>query len=348
MSEEEDKNAGASGDGQGAPGEGASANENANKEEGAGPGDAAGHGDAASVNENANKEEGAGQGDAAGQGEGANENANKEDGANAGDAASQDAIPAKRALVMMFKLSFVVKGVENKLTEMGYSIIEQVSNLRNVGNWQNIELFVLYLSEGIVEDPRKLETVSHVCQFVHANKKPMIVIGEWNRHDALSQTVPAIDWFRWVDRPIDIEKFSGIVTQVVAAAANGDRKKRILIVDDDPYYAKLVRDWVRETYRADVVLAGTQAFDYLLKNVGDDDKVDLVLLDYEMPGVDGPQVLQMLRQDPRTANIPVVFLTGVGTKEAVMRVKGLRPDGYILKSTSKEALLDCLKDKLKD
>ncbi|MBP5231836.1 MAG: response regulator [Planctomycetes bacterium] len=249
---------------------------------------------------------------------------------------------------MMFKLSFVVKGVENKLTEMGYSITEQVSNLRNVGNWQNIELFVLYLSEGIVEDPRKLETVSHVCQFVHANKKPMIVIGEWNRHDALSQTVPAIDWFRWVDRPIDIEKFSGIVTQVVAAAANGDRKKRILIVDDDPYYARLVSGWVRDSYRADVVLEGTQAFDYLLKNVGDDDKVDLVLLDYEMPGVDGPQVLQMLRQDPRTANIPVVFLTGVGTKEAVMRVKGLRPDGYILKSTSKEALLDCLKDKLKD
>ena len=65
-----------------------------------------------------------------------------------------------------------------------------------------------------------------------------------------------------------------------------------------------------------------------------------------MPLVDGPQVFQMLRQEPVTQHIPVVFLTGVDTREGVERVMALKPDGYILKSTTKEKLLDYLRDKM--
>ena len=75
-------------------------------------------------------------------------------------------------------------------------------------------------------------------------------------------------------------------------------------------------------------------------------KVDLILLDYEMPVVDGPQVLQMLRQEPATEKIPVIFLTGIGTKEAVSRVMALKPDGYILKTTPRGDLLGFLQKKL--
>ena len=89
-----------------------------------------------------------------------------------------------------------------------------------------------------------------------------------------------------------------------------------------------------------------QAISFLLK-VPEKEKVNLILLDYEMPIVDGPQVLQMLRQEPATANIPVVFLTGVGTREGVSRVMELKPDGYILKSTTRDDLLAFLDSKLK-
>ncbi|MCR5727668.1 MAG: response regulator [Lachnospiraceae bacterium] len=66
----------------------------------------------------------------------------------------------------------------------------------------------------------------------------------------------------------------------------------------------------------------------------------------EMPEVDGPMVLERLRQVPQTQNIPVVFLTGVGTKEHVARVMGLKPNGYILKTTTRENLLEYIKSKL--
>ena len=81
-----------------------------------------------------------------------------------------------------------------------------------------------------------------------------------------------------------------------------------------------------------------QAITFLFKR-----KVDLILLDYEMPVTTGPQVLRMLRSEPETAQIPIVFLTGIGDAESVKQVIALKPDGYLLKSTPRPELLNWLK-----
>ena len=62
-----------------------------------------------------------------------------------------------------------------------------------------------------------------------------------------------------------------------------------------------------------------------------------------MPQMDGPEVLKALRENPATAGIPVMFLTGIGTKESVARVMALKPRGYVLKSTPREELLASIK-----
>ena len=64
--------------------------------------------------------------------------------------------------------------------------------------------------------------------------------------------------------------------------------------------------------------------------------------DAEILVVDGPQILEMLKSEPELADIPVVFLTGVGTRESIERVMALKPSGYILKSTTREDLLKFL------
>lgn len=112
-------------------------------------------------------------------------------------------------------------------------------------------------------------------------------------------------------------------------------------MDDDPDYAKMVQGWLKGNYQVYSVTNGMNAISFLLAT-----PTDVILLDYEMPVVDGPQVLQMLRQEQATKDIPVVFLTGVGTREGVARVMALKPDGYILKSTTKEKLLEYLREKI--
>ena len=59
---------------------------------------------------------------------------------------------------------------------------------------------------------------------------------------------------------------------------------------------------------------------------------DLVLLDYEMPIVDGPQVLSMMRAEREYKDIPVMFLTGKTDRESVMAVMSLKPAGCLLKT----------------
>ena len=84
---------------------------------------------------------------------------------------------------------------------------------------------------------------------------------------------------------------------------------------------------------------GVQAIGYLAKN-----KADLVLLDYEMPIANGPQVLSMLKNDAETGQIPVMFLTGHGDRESVLSVVGLSPVDYLLKTIDKDTLLKKLSD----
>ena len=83
------------------------------------------------------------------------------------------------------------------------------------------------------------------------------------------------------------------------------------------------------------VKSGEAAFKFLLKR-----KPDLILLDYLMPDQDGPQVLRQLRTVEEYADIPVIFLTGMTEKEAVIQtLTQLRPQGYIIKPSKKSEIV---------
>ena len=68
-------------------------------------------------------------------------------------------------------------------------------------------------------------------------------------------------------------------------------------------------------------------------------EVSLILLDDEMPEMDGPAVLEELRADPYLTTIPVVFLTGINDVEKIKSALALKPQGYLLKPVEKESLL---------
>ena len=249
----------------------------------------------------------------------------------------------RKIVIVLFQFSVVVKGMERRLSELGYEVETMTEGFDRIEKLaDNTDLFLVYLPNDIMDDMVKQKVLSGVCEKIKEHSKSVIFMGEKKFHEDLSGALPIIDAYRWLDRPVDSEVLANEVKTAIAAGDNAtEARKRILIVDDDPSYAGMVREWVKEFYHADIVTAGMQAITFLLKK-----PVDLVLLDYEMPVVNGPQVLQMLRQEPATANIPVVFLTGVGTKEEVARVMALKPDGYILKSTTRENLLGCLAKKL--
>ena len=138
---------------------------------------------------------------------------------------------------------------------------------------------------------------------------------------------------------MDNAVFVSTVKEYFDKAESGTFRKSILVVDDDPQYLTMVREWLKGTYKVSMANSGLQAIKWLGRN-----KVDLILLDHEMPVTSGPQVLEMLRSDSDTSSIPVMFLTGKRDKESVMSVVALKPEGYFLKGIQKEELLEKLQE----
>ena len=237
-------------------------------------------------------------------------------------------------VVIEIQQSIVLRGIKNKLESLRFKITEIGADIREIGRHAGkVDLFVLYLSESITDDIDSMTLLNQIIDDVDVTGQKMILVGEKDFLIDITKKKKNLSEFERFYLPRNRDKLGNMIDQLIDDEGEGARK-RVLIVDDDPSYAKIVRGWIGDKYQTNIVLNGTQAITFLVKN-----KVDLILLDYEMPIVDGPQVLEMIRSEEEIKDIPVVFLTGVGTKESVQRVLSLGPAGYVLKTTTKENLI---------
>src|SRR5262249_28103387 len=84
-------------------------------------------------------------------------------------------------------------------------------------------------------------------------------------------------------------------------------RSRILGVDGTPANIKILADLLRKDYLLSVATSGVDA----LEIAGSEDRPDLVLLDIMMPEMDGYEVCRRLKADPRTRDVPVIFVTAM-------------------------------------
>lgn len=118
--------------------------------------------------------------------------------------------------------------------------------------------------------------------------------------------------------------------------------KHVLVIDDDPVMLKTIKRYLGEEYNVATALSGKIALKFLEKRV-----TDIILLDYEMPSMNGPEILDILRGNDRTKNIPVIFLTGVNEIDKIQKVLSMKPQGYMLKPVNNEELHRTLEKILK-
>lgn len=112
------------------------------------------------------------------------------------------------------------------------------------------------------------------------------------------------------------------------------QQKHILIVDDDVVFLRMMTNALKDTYKVSVAKSGTSAISLLGRELP-----DLMLLDYEMPVLDGPQMLQLIQSEEQYRDIPVFFLTAQTDPGTVKRALVLKPVGYILKSSGQNVIL---------
>ena len=137
-----------------------------------------------------------------------------------------------------------------------------------------------------------------------------------------------------------VKEAEKIISSLEGAEEN--RRKHILVVDDDSSVLKLIKSYLSGNYDVAVAKSGKVALKFL-----ETKKTDLILLDYEMPGEKGPEVLSRIRADARTKDLPVVFLTGVTDKEKIQDVLAMKPQGYLLKPIDMMKLSSTIKNVLR-
>ena len=114
------------------------------------------------------------------------------------------------------------------------------------------------------------------------------------------------------------------------------RPVQILLVEDNPADARLTREAIGETdfqHRIHWVEDGEEAMEFL-QNEGeyeDAPRPDLILLDLNLPGMDGREVLAEVKSDDDLGMIPVVVLTTSTAQQDLLYSYGLRANSYVNK-----------------
>lgn len=114
-------------------------------------------------------------------------------------------------------------------------------------------------------------------------------------------------------------------------------RHRILVIDDSPEVGRAIKRALEKLADVEVATSGEEGLNAAWTNTP-----SLVLTDVNMPGVNGFEVLEALRDDPRTGTVPVVLITGCDDRASIRRGMGAGADDYLTKPFTWQELRDTI------
>ena len=184
-------------------------------------------------------------------------------------------------------------------------------------------------------------------------KMPIVFIETVTAKNHLSEYERVFPNFVLLKRPIVKSKLINTCYNVIGedekfaekATKAGDKKdavkKRVMVIDDNPLLLRNMKHLLEKRYQVFIATSGEKALEFIPKK-----KPDIILLDYEMPGMDGRETFMKIKENPETRNIPVLFLTGISDKAHIYAALELEPAGYILKPAAEEKLFSQIEQAL--
>lgn len=241
-----------------------------------------------------------------------------------------------KILIVSETQSYLLLSLKQKLEEAGATVLTSKANPDDLSSLnESLDMFFIFVDDALMEMHQGL---TYLKDKAVDEDVAIFVSGDAIEMESISKYIPAHMVQRKFPRPINVGEVA-IEIESYLKRYGKQNKKKILVVDDSGAMLRNVKGWLEDKYQVILANSGAMAIKYLSTN-----RPDLVLLDYEMPIVDGKQVLGMMKSESDFSDIPVIFLTGKSDRESVMQVMSLKPDGYLLKTMPPEEIRKSVDD----
>lgn len=114
-------------------------------------------------------------------------------------------------------------------------------------------------------------------------------------------------------------------------------KKKIVAVDDSGIILKMLTKVLGDKYEVHAFSTGKRALQFLKEK---DRKPDLIILDIDMPEINGYEMLQMIKEKDHLESVPVIFLTSNSDKSHVVKAVAGGAKDYVVKPIDEEILME--------
>ena len=244
---------------------------------------------------------------------------------------------ANRITIIAKGTAFMTDAISKNFQKAGFDTLVIEPDISAIETHAaNTDIYVLFAGSYVFDETDVLVYIKDTCG---ESEKSLCVIGYPEEIGEIRKNIPEQIISGLVERPFDMKDLVAEIKKLSNLDEERKKRKHILLVDDDVTFLKMMQDWLSGTYTVTIARSGMQAITYIANHTP-----DLILLDYDMPITSGPQVMEMIRSEPNSTDIPIIFLTGKSDRESVMKVMQLKPQGYLLKNMNKTEILKAVGD----
>jgi len=157
------------------------------------------------------------------------------------------------------------------------------------------------------------------------------------------ESKPGVGSTFWFEIPLAKQSHEKRNTAPLALKPVNLMQARILVVDDNQTNRVVLTKNVEALgSRVDSVASGAKALETLRNAHRAGDPYHLVLLDMQMPGMDGEQTARAIKSDPAAKDVKIIVLTSMGQRGDAVRLEALGVSGYLLKPVKQQMLFDAV------
>lgn len=191
------------------------------------------------------------------------------------------------------------------LVDEGYDVIEAENGHEGILKAQRIKPDLIFL-DIMMPGINGFEVAKHLKDDPNTQNIPIVILSVLAQDSQYRQGI-----MDYISKPFRQEELVNIVRNIFEKVEGKSGKKTVLIVDDDPDIVDIISICLKDNnIIPEKAYNGPEALEKTKNKT-----VDLILLDINMPGMNGFEVIKHLKEDKATCDIPVVVLTGTYISE---------------------------------